>query len=171
MSKDPDRRLLTLAKKGNRSAFGKLVRKYQHQILGLAYDYLGNYDAARDAAQEVFTKAWDKVAAFEEKSKFSTWLYRIAVNQCLDELRRQAARRPAADQMQTRLDDLPAPGPPPDLIDLEKAGLSEAQYTALLLKYYQDLTVGEIAEIMACSETTVRTHLFRAIKKIRLELD
>ena len=171
MSKDPDRRLVMLAKKGNRSAFGKLVRKYQDQILGLAYDYLGNYDAARDAAQEVFIKAWDKFDGFGEKSKFSTWLYRIAVNQCLDELRKQAVRRSAAKQMQTHLADLPAPGPPADLFELEKAGLSEAQYTAILLKYYQDLPVGEIAEIMACSEATVRTHLFRAIKKIRLELD
>ncbi len=75
-------RLLRKAIKGNKNAFGKLVELYQDKILYLAFDYLGNYDDAKDVAQEVFLKAYNKLDLYEERSAFTTWLYRIAVNTC-----------------------------------------------------------------------------------------
>jgi len=90
---DPDYRLIVKAKAGNSLAFGKLVEKYRDQILNLAYDFSGDYNQAKDIAQEVFLKVFVSISSFEGKSKFSTWLYRVAVNTSLDEIKKSGASR------------------------------------------------------------------------------
>ncbi len=75
--------------KGNKNAFGKLVELYQDHILFLVYDYLGNYEEAKDAAQDVFVKALENLKSFNKKAEFKTWLYRIAINTSIDYLRKR----------------------------------------------------------------------------------
>ena len=109
MKTDADKNLLRLAKAGNRYAAGKLLQKYRDRILALAYDYTGNYEEARDIAQDVFVKALDSIGGFEGKSGFSTWLYRIAINQCLNRLRSHERKKRLMEQERLRSVDANIP--------------------------------------------------------------
>ena len=173
---DPDRRLVRFAKSGNRAAFGNLVSKYRAPVLALAFDYLHDYELAADVAQEAFIKAFRHIHEFKENALFSTWLYRITVNAALDarkSLKKQKSGRglfkkkqtaqPAEEQVSSflNLDD-----------DMLRAlnHLSENQYTAVVLRYFNDRSIREIAGVLDCSENTVRIHLHRAMQKLESEL-
>ena len=173
---DPDRRLVRFAKSGNKAAFGSLVRKYRDPVLALAFDYLHDYELAKDVAQESFIKAFRHINEFKEEARFSTWLYRITVNQALDtrkSLKKQRTGRSLFKERQAnrRNDELPK-------LDLNLDDqliraldrLSEQQYTAVVLRYFNDRSISEIAGVLECSESTVRTHLQRAMQKIQVEL-
>ena len=84
-----DLKFIRQAIKGNKAAFGKLVKLYQDQILYLAYDYLGNFEEAKDVAQDVFIKAYENLKDFNQKAEFKTWLYRITINTSIDYLRKR----------------------------------------------------------------------------------
>ncbi|MCK4558287.1 MAG: RNA polymerase sigma factor [Calditrichia bacterium] len=169
---DPDRQLVRLAKNGNKAAFGKLARRYRDGVLALAYDFLNDYENAQDVAQNVFMKAFKNIGDFEEKSRFSSWLFRITVNASLDARKSKIRRRKflikkevyekngqvsAQPEWQDGIDDT--------LINaLNK--LSDHQQTAIILRYFHDKSVREIADVLDCSESTVRIHLHRAIQKL-----
>lgn len=169
---DPDRQLVRLAKNGNKAAFGKLARRYRDAVLALAYDFLNDYENAQDVAQNVFMKAFKNIGDFEEKSRFSSWLFRITVNASLDARKSKIRRRKflirkevyekngqvsAQPEWQNGIDDT--------LINaLNK--LSDHQQTAIILRYFHDKSVREIADVLDCSENTVRIHLHRAIQKL-----
>jgi RNA polymerase sigma-70 factor (ECF subfamily) len=168
---DPDRKLVEKAQSGNNLAFGKLVEKYQKPVLNLVYDYVGDYEIARDIAQDVFLKVMVNLSGFSGKAKFSTWLYRVAVNACLDVKRKNKKSRfrlfsdtDAIDKQaikdNRKWDDFPE-------MDLYISRLTDQQRTAIILRFYHHKTVIEIAEIMECSPNTVRTHLYRGIEKLR----
>jgi len=176
-------RWIQKAKAGDSAAFGRLVTAYQDAILYLIYDFIGNYEDARDLAQDVFIKAFQRLHQFEGRSKFSTWLYRIAVNRALDFKRRHHKEM---------IWDFDSPDSAsrflPDEASFQSAGnsierkelrnqieaclshVSENQKAAVILKYFHQRTTEEIAEIMDCSPVTVRTHLFRAIQYMRKHL-
>ncbi len=169
---DPDRQLVRLAKNGNKAAFGKLARRYRDAVLTLAYDFLKDYENAEDVAQDVFMKAFKNIGDFEQKSRFSSWLFRITVNASLDARKSKIRRRKflikkeiyeengqvlAQPEWQDGIDDT--------LINaLNK--LSEHQQTTIILRYFHDKSVREIADVLDCSESTVRIHLNRAIQKL-----
>lgn len=179
-----ENRYVQNAKRGDRHAFGKLVQHYQDQILALAYDMTGNYDDASDLAQEAFIRAFSRISTFEERARFSTWLYRITVNLALD-MHRRRKRRPTTS-FDNVLRDGPAPADPESMvlqptdrleqkelreqIDAALANLTYNQRTAIVLKFFHYHSCREIAEIMGCAEGTVRIHLHRAIKHLRKTL-
>ena len=173
---NPDRTLVKLAKRGNRAAFGKLVLRYREKILNLAYDFLGDYESARDVAQDIFVKSWRNIREFEERSKFSSWLYRIAINTCLDAQKKIKKHRelPFTDQYLKSQE--------PSIIQQDRTGniddelaaaimqLSRNQRTAIILRYFHDQSIHDIAEVIGCSDATVRIHLHRAIQKLDILL-
>jgi RNA polymerase sigma-70 factor (ECF subfamily) len=169
---DPDRTLVKLAKRGNRAAFGKLVLRYREKILNLAYDFLGDYENARDVAQDVFVKSWRNIRDFEEKSKFSSWLYRIAINTCLDAQKKIKKKRelPVANQNldgnESSIIQQDWTGSIDDELASALKQLSQNQRTAIILRYFHDKSVHDIAEVIDCSDATVRIHLHRAIQKL-----
>lgn len=184
--KNSDERLVRKAKTGDRNAFGKLAKKYQKKILYLAYDLVGNYAEAQDLAQEAFFKAFDKLSQFQERAKFSTWLYRITVNLAIDWHRKKArrqvisleAKEPGLNVPQILSD--PALEARPEA-EIEAAELKDAlaaaldklshhQRTATVLKYFHQKSSREIAEIMGCNENTVRIHIFRALANLKKHL-
>jgi RNA polymerase sigma-70 factor (ECF subfamily) len=185
---DLDSNLVRKAKSGNGRAFGMLVKKYRDPILRLAFDYVGNYEDAKDIAQNVFIKASTKLSTFEGRSSFASWLYRIAINACLDANRlagRQAVCVPEAAFGEDGLDAQPNTASASDpQYGLESADLnrqiqsaletlSDRQQTIVRLRYFQGLSTREIAETIDCDVNTVRTHLFRAfghLRKILYEL-
>ena len=168
---DPDFRLVQKARSGHSMAFGKLVEKYQDRILDLVYDFTGDYDKAKDIAQDVFLKVFVKISSFEGKSSFATWLHRVAINTCLDELKKTKKKSflifSDSDEMDNIEDkSLADDNEVPD-IDLKMNKLSKQQRTAIILRFYNDMTIDEISQIMECSDNTVRTHIYRAVEKLK----
>jgi len=166
-----EQNLIKKSMKGDKSAFGKLVNLYQDQILYLAYDYLGNYEEAKDAAQDTFMKAYEKLERYNQKAEFKTWLYRIAINTSIDYLRKRISMQNG--QSKIEIDQLENNNihSENDLWDdyFKDAikDLSENQCSAVILKYFHSKTTKEIADILECDVNTVRTHLHRGIQKLK----
>lgn len=168
---------------GSGRAYGKLVKLYQDKILFLCFDLLGDYEEAKDASQEIFLKVYQKMSGFREESRFGTWLYRIAVNHCTDINRSRSGRkvydldfleseRAESKNMEIGTDAqqefLLEMSELKDKIDLSLKELSQQQQTAIVLKYYHDLSTGDISDIMQCSPGTVRVHLYRGLNKLKV---
>ena len=166
-----DQRLVQKALKGNKAAFGKLVKLYQDYILNLAYDYLGNYEEAKDAAQDLFMKAYNNLKTFNQNSDFKTWLYRIAVNTNLDYIRKRNSLLSSTNKINSEISDNLNSDTEVDIWDDRFKDaintLSENQYSAVVLKYFHDKSSFEISEILECDINTVRVHLYRGIEKLK----
>jgi RNA polymerase sigma-70 factor (ECF subfamily) len=106
LARDEEREAIEASRRGEREAFDRLVLRYQRDVYRLCYRFVNNHEDANDLAQEVFLRAWRAIPRFRGESSFSTWLYRIAVNACLNF---RAGRRPAAQELPDALAD-PVPG-------------------------------------------------------------
>jgi RNA polymerase sigma-70 factor (ECF subfamily) len=180
---DAIKSLIKKAKKGDKKSFGKLVKIHQRSILYLAYDLVGNYEDAKDLAQDVFIRAFEKLNQFEERSQFSTWLNRITVNLAIDFHRKN--KKKLNQTIEDNFDEVPHneilagfdhQDSPEEAIELSEdrtvleqaiIKLSTNQRTAIALKYFHQNSTKEIAEIMGCAENTVRIHLFRAMGNLK----
>jgi RNA polymerase sigma-70 factor (ECF subfamily) len=166
-----ERELVEACQRGEREAFDQLVVRYQRDIYRLCYRYVNNHEDANDLAQEVFLKAWRGMGRFRGESSFSTWLYRIAVNACLNF---RAARRPATQELPEALPD-PRMGAAGRVESEEQARrvraavgrLPEKQRATLILKVYHDLTHEEVAQTLGSSVGTVKANLFHALGNLR----
>ncbi len=171
---------------GDEEAFATLVRRFQDRVLGLAYRYLGDRNAAEDLAQEAFLRVYRAKDRYEPRAKFSTWLYRIVVNLCLNELRWRKGRKAVALAVSTETssnlnidtEDEEAPDPVRALEERELAEkireiiaeLPENQRIAILLNKYEGLSYQEVAEAMETSVMAVKSLLTRARVKIKERL-
>lgn len=179
-----DHHLILKAKAGDSGAYGQLVRKYQNKVLYLAFDLCSNYDDAKDVAQDTFVRAFEKIHQFQERSQFSTWLYRIAVNLSMDLHRKRQNRQHRSlqdhefdiDKKQMMTSDVETPltlvEKNEQRVQIDRAlnCLSPNQRTATVLKYFHQMNSREISGIMGCSEGTVRNHIFRALKNLKRQL-
>lgn len=164
--------LVRRAKKGDRQAFGQLVRMYQDHILYLVYDFTGDYEQAQDIAQEVFLKAFNGIKSFGQRSSFETWLNRIAINSAIDAMRKKQ-RRPDTRPLEKEPkdpEDQEYSKEVRDMVEETFHSLSSNQKTAVIFRYFQGKTINDIANIMNISENTVRIHIHRAMEKIRQRL-
>ncbi len=179
---DTDKRLVQKAKNGDKHAFGKLVTKYQRWILNLAYELVHNWEEAKDLAQEAFIRSYEKLAQFQERSEFSTWLYRITINLVTDFIRQQKKYEyeeldeKSISENRLALNPISAQASIEDPVErtelrqnLDRAiqSLSEQQRIVTVLRYFHQKPLPEIAKIMECSESTARVHLFRAMTNLR----
>jgi RNA polymerase sigma-70 factor, ECF subfamily len=169
-----DLELMTKIGAGDMCALGELIRRHQQKILALAYRTLGRWDLAEDVTQEVFLRVHRSAPKFKPKAKVTTWMYRIAVNLCMDTLRR-AKRTPVAIPNEDRL---PAPtGHDPleaservEMVKRAVANLPDRQRTVLNLFRYQELSHKEIAEATGWSASSVESLLVRAYANLRKSL-
>lgn len=166
--------LLRRCQDKDKSAFEELVLKYQDKVYSTAFHLLGNEADAFDASQEAFLKAYQSIKNFRGDSSFSTWIYRIVTNVCLDELRRRGRRRfisiDGGDEDIPREIADEAAGP--EEIALKNADRAEllralstlgAKHRAVLvLRDIKGLTYEEISGVLKCSVGTVKSRLFRA---------
>jgi len=184
---DPDTALMLRAKQGDGGAFTDLVEKYQQPVMNLAFRTLRDLTEAEDLAQNVFVQVWKAAPRYEPTAKFSTWLFTIARNLCLNEIRRRT-RHPAESFDQTRddADDQPlyrvedkrvAPateellrGELVEKVDAALAGLPENQRTALLLCRQEELSYEEIATVLGCSLSATKSLIHRARETLKLKL-
>ena len=174
-----DEELVALSTAGDPASFNQLVVRWQRPIYALAYRVLGREEDARDVCQETFLRAFRALKGFKGQAKFSSWLYRIALNLCRDWIRRE--RR---SSLVTPLDDEPAPADGSvetaedqairrDLgraIARAMSALSEEQRTTIVLKEYHALTFQEIADLQGCPLSTVKTRVYQGLSVLRREL-
>lgn len=168
---------------GEASAFREFVQRYQHEVYGLAYDLCGNHHDAEDLSQEVFIKAHRALGTFRADAKPGSWLYRITMNAFLDSKRRkpvQIVSLHAPRDAQSGDDhpvDMPAPTAGPDRVthsarvreDVEKAlsALSSQERTVFVMRHYHDMPIKDISTSLSIAEGTVKSMLFRSIRKLR----
>jgi RNA polymerase sigma-70 factor (ECF subfamily) len=174
LEREAERDAIAASKRGEREAFDVLVERYQRPIYRLCYRYVNNHEDANDLAQEVFLKAWRAIGRFRGESAFSTWLYRIAVNACLNF---RARSRPEARELDEALVD-PRPGAEWQVAREDDASrvraavgrLPDKQRATLILKLFHDLTHEEVAGILGSSVGTVKANLFHALANLRREM-
>jgi RNA polymerase sigma-70 factor (ECF subfamily) len=171
LSRDGERDAIEACRRGESEAFDRLVQRYQRDVYRLCYRFVNNHEDANDLAQEVFLRAWRAIARFRGESSFSTWLYRIAVNACLNF---RALRRPSTQELPEGLAD-PLPGAEARLVSADEARrvraavarLPEKQRATLILKVYHERTHEEVAEILGSTVGTVKANLFHALGNLR----
>ena len=182
---DEERDLVLQAQEGNRWAFEKLVHKYDKRVLALAFQLVGNKQDAEDIYQEAFMRVYHKINRFRFESDFYTWLYRIVVNCAISyRKKRNRHRHQSIEQTGARENGwqwIPAdPGASPDtlvsnveLIEQIQSNLETLplmQRVVFILRFFQDFKIKDIAEIIGCSEGTVKNYLFRSTQKMRRNL-
>lgn len=175
-----DQELVKRSIQGDGQAFDELVAKYQNKVYALAFRYMGNEDDAYDMSQEAFIKAYRSLRSFKGESSFSTWIYRIATNVCLDEIRRRKRRvvplsldEPLAtldgEEMEREIADITLSA---DYV-YEQKELSQTiqllldemkpeHKTAIVLRDIMELSYEEIAGVLNCSIGTVKSRINRA---------
>lgn len=185
-SSDPDVLLMLDAQKGNTASFEALLRKYFSRIFNFAYRYLGSRESAEDIAQETFIRVHRSLAKYSPQSKFQTWIYVIARNLCLNELRNNKHKVYSLDSMlDTEDGEVPAQfadhnavDPGTELVNKETLkrlievieSLPENQRTAVLLQRFEGLSYEEIAEVLGCSLQAVKSLLNRAKESLKNKL-
>jgi RNA polymerase sigma-70 factor (ECF subfamily) len=179
--------LIRRAQEGDRAAFDALIRAYDQNVLRLALQVVGSQEEARDLYQEAFLKVYRSIRHFRSEAKFSTWLYRVVMNVCLDHLRRQNTRKEVAvpatqdgepEFFQTVPEERPTLDPERAThskeigrrIQAAMAQLNPRERMVFELKHYQGLKLRAIGEICHTTEQTVKNCLFRATQKLRVEL-
>ena len=178
-----DNDLIIEARKGNDAAFTALVHRYDRKVLGTIANYFNSSDDAKDVYQDVFIRVYKGLQKFEFRSEFSTWLFRVTTNVCLThkarsknfELKRiypeddDGAQAPVAAEEH---------GPDRQFATSELRGRMDAAIESLppkqkmvfVLKHSNEFKIREIAEIMNCTEGTVKKYLFLAVNSLRLKL-
>ena len=176
----PERELISQASRGNRDAFGELIRRYEKKVFALSNRLCGNPEDAADAAQEAFFSAWRNLPNFRGDAQFSTWLYRLTSNACMDILRREQRRNlhagPSLDDEETPV-ELPDAAPAPheiaetnelrrELLDALQE-LSPERRQVLILREIHQLSYEEIGKVTGLDAGTVKSRIHRARESLR----
>jgi RNA polymerase sigma-70 factor (ECF subfamily) len=179
-----DRELVRRAQAEDQGAFEELVRRHQHRVVAVAGGILRQREDVEDIAQQVFVKAYFSLKKFDQRAAFSTWLYKITVNECWDLLRKKKVRPLVyeSDLSEEQARQFGAPEersvPPQDISDKLEARqkvdrllecLDERDKMMLILKEVEGFAVEEIAEILDLNANTVKVRLFRARRRIVME--
>jgi RNA polymerase sigma-70 factor (ECF subfamily) len=184
---DPDAALMLRVKQGDEGAFTELVEKYKQPVMNLVFRMLRDLTEAEDVAQNVFVQVYKSAHRYQVASKFSTWLFTIARNLCLNEIRRRS-RHPAdsldvphpdqEDQPLHQYEDKKTVSPPDRLLhgELETkieqavAELPEAQRSAILLCRRDDLSYEDIARVLGCSVSATKSLIHRGRETLKQKL-
>ena len=179
-----DDELVARSMGGDAESFNQLILRWERPIYALAYRVIGREEDARDVCQETFLRAFRALPGFKGQAKFSSWLYRIALNLCRDWIRRQ--RRAPVMQMPEGVDpgELMAERGPVEsieelvarrqlssVVEVAMALLPEEQRTAIILKEYHGMTFQEIADMQGCPLSTVKTRLYQGLTVLRRQLE
>ncbi|REK71341.1 RNA polymerase sigma factor SigW [Paenibacillus paeoniae] len=181
-----ENRLARLALKGDQQAFAELVDLYQDKLYHMAYRMLNNRQEAEDVVQDTFLRVYKNLDRFDEALKFSTWIYRIATNLCIDRLRK---RKPtysldAESQEYDGLDGysmIPSDNRTPEselilsdtqrIIHQAMESLPPKYKTVMMLRYIQDLSLQEVGDILDMPVTTIKTRVHRGREFLRKKLE
>lgn len=180
-----EHRIVKRAQKGDRLAFAELVELYKDKLYNLGYRMLGNPQEAEDVAQEAFLRAFSHLSSYNANHKFSTWIYRIATNLCIDRMRKKKADYSLDAEVEGLEDSdlysrIAAPGLTPEeeavrtetQEEIQRAieALPENYRAAVVLKYLHDMSLQEIADILDVPVSTVKTRIHRGREALRIGL-
>jgi len=179
-----DKALALALQSGDEAAFDEIVARFQGRVYAVAYRVVGNREDALDVCQDVFIKVYRKIDTWKPTGGFLPWILRMTTNHSIDHLRRKrrhpeqsleeafvptsegAAIEPATPRTETEVHAREIEA----RIRLALPVLSPAQREVFLLRHYEGLQLAEIAESMNCTVGSVKVHLFRALKKLQVEL-
>jgi RNA polymerase sigma-70 factor (ECF subfamily) len=183
---DVESRLVKLARGGDRGAFAELVHFYKDKLFHLAYRMLGQYQEAEDVVQDTFIRVYKNLDRYDDTLKFSTWIYRIATNLCIDKLR----KRKSGYSLDAEVQDgegtdwystlaTKDKGPEDELVLSETQqhirraidSLPQKYKSVVILRYLNDLSLQEIGEILGMPVTTVKTRVHRGREFLRKKLE
>ena len=178
-----DEELVAKSIRGDADSFNELVLRWERPIYALAYRTIGREEDARDVCQETFLRAFRALPGFRGQAKFSSWLYRIALNLCRDWMRKERRAPLVAVPEGVEMEDLAAErGPTETVEDLAARAelgrevakamefLPVEQRQAIILKEYHGLTFQEIADLMRCPLSTVKTRVYQGLATLRKQL-
>lgn len=178
---EQERELILRCQEKDTAAMGTLIVQYQHWVYNIAYGFLGHREDAQDTTQDVFLSVWQNIHKFQFRSRFSTWLYKIVKNKCLNVIDQKKRRK--TDPME--IDDtqpwvpLDNVTPEQEVLRNEQAEilhdalgkLKESYRTILVLRELRELSYEEISEILNCTLGRVKSRLHEARKALRQELE
>ncbi|MBL9167958.1 MAG: sigma-70 family RNA polymerase sigma factor [Verrucomicrobiales bacterium] len=184
---DSDATLMVQVREGDREAFEALVTKYRQPVLNFVARTLRDEAEAEDIAQQTFVQVWKSAARYEASARFTTWLFTIARNLCLNEIRRRSRHpadsldtsdRPGDDQPAPQYADPKAPSAPDHLSSVELADkveeairdLPETQRTALLLCREDELSYEQMAQILGITLSATKSIIFRGRETLKQRL-
>ncbi len=178
-----DEQIVERALTGDAEAFGEIVHRWERRIFALSYGMLGREEDARDATQETFLAAFRNLRGFRGEAKVSSWLHRIAVNQCITRQRRAKVRNEAAieDEEERHASSFASP------LELSPARVTEGRESidavrravnslpldlrqVVLMKEFEELTFREIAEALDLPLSTVKSRLYTAMRQLQMRL-
>lgn len=179
-----DEQLVELAVNGNSDAFGEIVKKWERKIFALCFGMLGREDEAGDAAQETFIAAFRYLKNFRGEARVSSWLHRIAVNQCLTTKRRTKTRSESFLDDETNTEDKVFVAPPhflpsktaeqderSRLIRQAVVSLPPDLRQVIVMKEFEEMTFQEISDTLGLPLSTIKSRVYTALKQLRLKLE
>jgi RNA polymerase sigma-70 factor (ECF subfamily) len=175
MDESRDHALVKRCLSGDRQALAALIEEYKRPLYNAAYRILGNPEDAADATQAAFLKAFEHLASYDPKYKFFSWIYRIAVNESINQLKRNRKQQPL-DESEVAND--PSPDRAAETVDLSRnvqdglMALTSDYRSVLVLRHFSDCSYREIGEILEIPEKTVKSRLYSArqqMKEVLLE--
>ena len=173
MHKDGDAALVNDCKHGDRRAMSQLVDQYQRPVFNAAYRILGNMDDAADATQTVFLKVFENIGKYNQEFKFFSWVYRIAINESLNQVKKRRHQQPLDDSQTSPWQD------PEEKLDSERLCkrvqdalmlLNDDYRTVVVLKHISGCSYEQIGEILQLPEKTVKSRLYSARQLLRKTL-
>lgn len=177
-----DEKLVELALRNDRDAFGEIVRRWERKIFALCFGMLGRDEEAKDATQDTFIAAYRNLSGFRGEAKVSSWLHRIAVNQCLTKKRRAKTRGETPLEDENESQSLRAPAAQSPARQSEQKERLQAVRTAvsalppdlrqiIVMKEFEELTFQEIAVALGLPLSTVKSRLYTALKQLKMRLE
>ena len=182
-----DAELIARAAEGDSSAFQLLVEQHRSMVYRVAYQFAGNHHDAEDIAQDVFIKVYRSLSRFRQDSQFTSWIYRIAMNACIDHRRRQlsAGTAPSGarfnEDAEQQMVNTPEDGPGPEttayagelgcVLETAIGRLPHGQRIVFIMRHYEGLKLGEIASALGLAEGTVKRQLHAAVHRLRAVLN
>ncbi|MEQ8766178.1 MAG: sigma-70 family RNA polymerase sigma factor [Planctomycetota bacterium] len=173
---DFDLELIQRFRSGETEAFERLVKRWSHRILNVAFRLLGDLEEARDIRQEACLRLYRALDGYSGRASFSTWLHQIVLNLCRDQIRRRQSRRRALEQIDSRPDFSSDPQETERAEQWRRVAaalreLPDSEREVVVLRHYQGLRFIEIAEILETPITTIQSRLQRAFGRLRAHLE
>ncbi|HEX8706972.1 MAG TPA: sigma-70 family RNA polymerase sigma factor [Pyrinomonadaceae bacterium] len=178
-----DEQIVERALAGEAEAFGEIVRRWERRIFALAYGMLGREEDARDATQETFLAAFRNLRGFRGEARVSSWLHRIAVNQCITRQRRAKVRGETALEVETEAGgeasfaatqaspaELAESGQRTEIVRRAVNSLPAELRQVIVMKEFEELTFQEIADALELPLSTVKSRLYTALKQLQMRL-